>query len=101
MKAIGEAVTYVDPVGKLRPAIVTAVWSEICINVAFVNDDEKQTDVLTLPGTPMGTWDYLAPEQAINSHDVDVEETWSWIVYTMSGSTSPFVKLASDISPMW
>jgi hypothetical protein len=47
---VGEFVIYVDPVGKERPALITAVWggpndlNPPALNVVFVNDDENQKD---------------------------------------------------------
>lgn len=41
---VGTAVTFVDPRGTERPALITAVFGPQCCNVVFVNDDEKQTD---------------------------------------------------------
>jgi len=44
---IGQAVTYVDPRGQDRPAVVTNVFGKDdtpSINVVFVNDDESQSD---------------------------------------------------------
>lgn len=47
MVKVGDSVTYVDPVAKERPALVTAVWGDeipCSINVVYVNDDENQSD---------------------------------------------------------
>ena len=44
MPKIGQAVKYVDEQGNERDALVTAVWSETCINVVLVNDDPAQRD---------------------------------------------------------
>lgn len=41
---IGAACTFVDPVGKERPALITAVWGPQCVNVVYVNDDKNQGD---------------------------------------------------------
>lgn len=44
----GGFVTFVDPTGKQRPALVTAVWGNPehnpAINVVIVNEDEGQRD---------------------------------------------------------
>lgn len=49
----GQHVTYVDPRGKHRPAIVTNVFAQTTkelggprpsLNVVFANEDEDQTD---------------------------------------------------------
>lgn len=48
----GLGVVYVDPVGKHRAAILTAVWNSgqpekypnPCVNVVFVSDDEARAD---------------------------------------------------------
>lgn len=45
MLNVGDAVVFVDPVAVPHNALVTAVWSETCINVVLVNDDPKSTDV--------------------------------------------------------
>jgi len=48
---VGDAVTFVDPLGYPRPALVTAVWgAEVydlnppSINVVFVSGDENKHD---------------------------------------------------------
>ena len=41
---VGDVVIWVDPVAKPHNAIVTAVWSQTCINVVLVNDDPNMTD---------------------------------------------------------
>jgi hypothetical protein len=45
---VGSPVTFVDSLGRDRPALVTAVWgppeSNPSINVVVVNNDENQTD---------------------------------------------------------
>lgn len=41
---VGETVIYVDPVGKPFDALVTAVFSENCINVVYISDDETRND---------------------------------------------------------
>lgn len=40
----GMAVTFVDPTGHTRPALITRVWGPQCINVVIVNRDENQED---------------------------------------------------------
>lgn len=44
MVKVRDAVIFVDERGVLRPALVTAVWSETCVNLAFVNEDDAQRD---------------------------------------------------------
>lgn len=47
MVKIGEAVTYVDPTGKERAALVTEVHGTVlpcCINIVVVTDNDKQID---------------------------------------------------------
>lgn len=50
MIEIGDVVTYVDPVGKKRPALVTSVFARSAddeapsLNLVFVSDDESQHD---------------------------------------------------------
>jgi len=44
---IGDAVTYVDPVGRSRPALLTAVHGADetpSVNLVFVSDDETKGD---------------------------------------------------------
>jgi hypothetical protein len=46
--SVGSHVTYVDPVGKRRDAVVTAVWGDPkwnpSINIVFVTDDIARQD---------------------------------------------------------
>ena len=44
MPKVGQAVKYVDERGHKRDALVTAVWSETCVNLCLVNDDPAQVD---------------------------------------------------------
>ena len=44
MVKVGDVVTFVDAVTVEHDALVTAVWSENCINVVYVSDDETRTD---------------------------------------------------------
>ena len=44
MPEVGEAVVFVDPVGVAHSALVTAAWSEDCINVVFVSGDLDKRD---------------------------------------------------------
>jgi len=44
MPEVGRAVKYVDEHGQERDALVTAVWSETCINLALINADPAQRD---------------------------------------------------------
>ena len=41
---LGQAVIWTDASGNDFPALITAVWSETCINVVFVSGDEKRRD---------------------------------------------------------
>lgn len=41
---LGQSVIYVDPVGNDHPALVTAVWSETCVNLVFVSGDPARED---------------------------------------------------------
>lgn len=41
---VGKACVFVDPVGKPRDALITAVWGPKCTNVTFVDDDPNQQD---------------------------------------------------------
>ena len=41
---LGQKVVYCDPKGRDHDALVTAVWSETCINVVFVSSDESKSD---------------------------------------------------------
>jgi hypothetical protein len=41
---VGDVVIFVDPRAVDRNALVTAVWSETCINVVFVTIDEAMID---------------------------------------------------------
>lgn len=41
---VGEAVHYHDSTSLLHNAIITAVWSNICVNVVVVSADENKTD---------------------------------------------------------
>ena len=43
-ESVGSACTYVDPTGKPRAAVITAIHGDKCCNVVFVNDDENQWD---------------------------------------------------------
>lgn len=40
----GDSVIYHDPKGAPHPALVTAVWSPICVNVVFVSPSADETD---------------------------------------------------------
>jgi hypothetical protein len=37
---VGQHVVYVDTSGKEHDALVTAVWSQVCVNVVFVNAEK-------------------------------------------------------------
>jgi hypothetical protein len=41
---IGDAVTFIDSLRIERPALVTAVFSQSCINLVYVSDDQNQHD---------------------------------------------------------
>lgn len=43
-KQIGDTVTFIDDKRKEHNALVTAVWSDTCINIVLVSDDESKTD---------------------------------------------------------
>ena len=44
MVKVGQAVKYIDESGQERDALVTAVWSETCVNLVLVNNDLAQRD---------------------------------------------------------
>lgn len=44
MLKVGQAVKYADERRQVRDALVTAVWSETCVNLVLVNDDAAQRD---------------------------------------------------------
>lgn len=41
---LGQKVVFCDAKGNDRDALVTAVWSETCINLLWVSGDETKTD---------------------------------------------------------
>lgn len=41
---LGGTVVYCDPVGHDHGALITAVWSDTCINVVFVSGDPNKGD---------------------------------------------------------
>ena len=41
---LGQHVLYTDERGKDHDSLVTAVWSETCINCLFVSSDETKRD---------------------------------------------------------
>lgn len=41
---VGDPVIYVDPKGVDHNAIVTAVWSQTCINVVHVSSNSEKLD---------------------------------------------------------
>ncbi len=43
-KQIGDSVVFIDAERKEHQALVTAVWSDTCINLVFVSGDENRTD---------------------------------------------------------
>lgn len=40
----GDHVIYVDPLGIMHDALVTAPWTPTCINVVFVTKDQARND---------------------------------------------------------
>ena len=44
MPKVGDAVVYHDSKGVPHNALVTAAWSDTCVNVVMVSGDESQTD---------------------------------------------------------
>lgn len=44
VRQVGDVVIYVDPTGVQHNALVTAWWSNDCINVIFVVSDEAKKD---------------------------------------------------------
>ena len=43
-RSVGDQVIFSDPLGRDHPALVTAVWSETCVNLVFVSGDETRKD---------------------------------------------------------
>lgn len=41
---VGQTVTFVDPVGKHRAALITAAWSYSCVNMVLVSEESTRTD---------------------------------------------------------
>jgi hypothetical protein len=41
---VGDVVIYHNPVAKPFKALVTAVWSAVCLNVVVISDDAAKTD---------------------------------------------------------
>ena len=41
---LGQKVVFTDPKGVDHEALVTAVWSETCVNLVWVSGDEARTD---------------------------------------------------------
>jgi hypothetical protein len=41
---VGDVVVFHDPVARAHNALVTAVWSDACVNVVIVSGDGKRTD---------------------------------------------------------
>lgn len=44
MLKLGETVVYCDECGVDHEALITAVWSQNCINVVYVSDIESKHD---------------------------------------------------------
>lgn len=44
MKEVGDACIFVDCMGKKHPALITAVWSESCVNLLYVSGSKEDTD---------------------------------------------------------
>lgn len=42
--SLGQTVIFCDPEGNDHEALVTAVWSQECVNVVYVSPDESETD---------------------------------------------------------
>jgi len=40
----GEQIVYIDSLRKHHNALVTAPWSETCVNLLYVSDDEQKSD---------------------------------------------------------
>lgn len=41
---VGDVVVFHDPTGEPRNALVTAVWSETCVNLVLVSSDDAMQD---------------------------------------------------------
>lgn len=41
---VGSVVVWHDSTGNPHNAVVTAVWSQVCINLVFVSSDESKQD---------------------------------------------------------
>jgi len=41
---LGQKVVFCDPKGVDHDALVTAVWTETCLNLVVVSDDESKKD---------------------------------------------------------
>ncbi len=41
---VGDPVVFVDEVGKDHNALITAAWTETCVNVVLVSSDESKGD---------------------------------------------------------
>jgi len=44
MPKLGQFVVFHDQKGQPHDALITAVWSEECVNVLFVSSDERRKD---------------------------------------------------------
>jgi hypothetical protein len=77
--AVGDVVMYHDSLGVAHNALVTAVWSETCINVVFISDDEsrrdsygrqieRQTSLLHAPAQPAFGMYWRWAEETPNPH---------------------------------
>lgn len=74
---VGSVVSFVDAVGKSHTALVTAVWTETCVNVVFVSDNEsesdtygrqikRQTSLVHKTLQPAHGWYWRWPEEELN-----------------------------------
>lgn len=41
---LGESIVFCDPKGMDHDALITAVWSETCVNIVYVSSDENRKD---------------------------------------------------------
>jgi serine/threonine protein kinase len=63
------------------------------LGLALLRGDHAAVEELTSPGQTMGTWDYLAPEQATDTHTVDIRAdiySLGCTLYTLLAGQPPF-----------